>query len=138
MSYGQNLVHGKGTSPSRVGPYRFCSGGLADSDFLMIGKLEQRSGKLLRIYRSDILETLKNIFVDIQIQWISLSFFNNSEISLLQGGKSVEMFSAKTHTTNKIRRSPLPYLSAVQYPYPNALWNIYLHWFHLRIKLLYL
>ena len=27
MSYGQNLVHGEGTSLSRVGPYRFCSGG---------------------------------------------------------------------------------------------------------------
>ena len=27
MSYGQNLVHGEGTSSSRVGPYRFCSGG---------------------------------------------------------------------------------------------------------------
>ena len=26
-SYGQNLVHGEGTSLSRVGPYRFCSGG---------------------------------------------------------------------------------------------------------------
>ena len=26
MSYGQNLVHGKGTSLSRVGLYRFCSG----------------------------------------------------------------------------------------------------------------
>ena len=26
MSYGQNLVHGEGTSLSRVGPYRFCSG----------------------------------------------------------------------------------------------------------------
>ena len=25
MSYGQNLVHGEGTSLSRVGPYRFCS-----------------------------------------------------------------------------------------------------------------
>ena len=30
MSYGQNLVHGKGTSLSRVGPYRFCSGGTLD------------------------------------------------------------------------------------------------------------
>ena len=27
MSYGQNLVHGERTSLSRVGPYRFCSGG---------------------------------------------------------------------------------------------------------------
>ena len=27
MSYRQNLVHGEGTSSSRVGPYRFCSGG---------------------------------------------------------------------------------------------------------------
>ena len=27
VSYGQNLVHGEGTSLSRVGPYRFCSGG---------------------------------------------------------------------------------------------------------------
>jgi len=27
MTYGQNLVHGEGTSLSRVGPYRFCSGG---------------------------------------------------------------------------------------------------------------
>ena len=26
VSYGQNLVHGEGTSLSRVGPYRFCSG----------------------------------------------------------------------------------------------------------------
>ena len=26
-SYGQNLVHGEGTSLSRVGPYRFCSAG---------------------------------------------------------------------------------------------------------------
>ena len=26
MSYGQNLAHGEGTSCSRVGPYRFCSG----------------------------------------------------------------------------------------------------------------
>ena len=30
MSYGQNLVHGEGTSLSRVGPYRFCSGGTLD------------------------------------------------------------------------------------------------------------
>ena len=27
LSYGQNLVHGEGTSLSRVGPYRFCSDG---------------------------------------------------------------------------------------------------------------
>ena len=27
MSYGQKLVHGEGTSSSRVGPYRFCSDG---------------------------------------------------------------------------------------------------------------
>ena len=30
LSYGQNLVHGEGTSLSRVGPYRFCSGGTLD------------------------------------------------------------------------------------------------------------
>ena len=27
MSYGQNLVHGEGTSLRRVDPYWFCSGG---------------------------------------------------------------------------------------------------------------
>ena len=30
LSYGQNLVHGEGTSLSRVGPYRFCSGSTLD------------------------------------------------------------------------------------------------------------
>ena len=33
MSYGQNLVHGEGTSLSRVGPYRFCSGGALDKPY---------------------------------------------------------------------------------------------------------
>ena len=42
------------------------------------------------------------------------------------------------NTQPKKGRSPLPYLSAVQYHYLNALWNIYLRWFHLRIKLFYL
>ncbi len=30
MSSGQNLVRGEGISLSRVGPYRFCSGGTLD------------------------------------------------------------------------------------------------------------
>ena len=46
VSYGQNLVHGEGTSLSRVGPYRFCSDGNPQYDHILYPTAFEDSGAL--------------------------------------------------------------------------------------------